>query len=164
MISDLDIWRAANLLIRKHGADAELEAARLQDLMLDRGDDEGRHCMAADQAGDRGAAGAAVWQAELTPAGAEVQMSAFPMNGRPALAAETTALHAREPTFVRVPRTVWKWPFARQRSHRFGHFYPSVPAQIARASVMVGCTFLRALPGRNLPTGRSRSAPETRSN
>jgi hypothetical protein len=26
MISDLDIWRAANLLIRKHGADAELEA------------------------------------------------------------------------------------------------------------------------------------------
>jgi hypothetical protein len=41
MVSDLDIWRAANLLIRKHGADAELEAARLQDLMLDRGDDEG---------------------------------------------------------------------------------------------------------------------------
>ncbi len=42
MISDLDIWRAANLLIRKHGADAELEAARLQELMLDRGDNEGR--------------------------------------------------------------------------------------------------------------------------
>lgn len=42
MISDLDIWRAANLPIRKHGADAELEAARLYDLMLDRGDDEGR--------------------------------------------------------------------------------------------------------------------------
>jgi hypothetical protein len=42
MISDLDIWRAANLLIRQHGANAELEAARLQDLMLDRGDDEGR--------------------------------------------------------------------------------------------------------------------------
>jgi hypothetical protein len=42
MISDLDIWRAANLLIRKHGADAELEAARRADLMLDRGDDEGR--------------------------------------------------------------------------------------------------------------------------
>ncbi len=41
MISDLDIWRAAQLLIRKHGANAELEAARLQDLMLDRGDDEG---------------------------------------------------------------------------------------------------------------------------
>jgi hypothetical protein len=39
MVSDLDIWRAANLLIRQHGADAELEAARLQDW---RGDDEGR--------------------------------------------------------------------------------------------------------------------------
>ena len=38
MVSNLDIWRAANLLIREHGADAELEAARLQDLMLDRGD------------------------------------------------------------------------------------------------------------------------------
>jgi len=42
MISELDIWRAANLLIRKHGADAELEAAKHADLMLDRGDDEGR--------------------------------------------------------------------------------------------------------------------------
>jgi hypothetical protein len=42
MISDLDIRRAANLLIRKHGPDAELEAARLADLMLGRGDDEGR--------------------------------------------------------------------------------------------------------------------------
>jgi hypothetical protein len=29
-------------MIRQHGANAELEAARLQDLMLDRGDDEGR--------------------------------------------------------------------------------------------------------------------------
>jgi hypothetical protein len=42
MVSDLDIWRAANLMIREHGADAELEAARLQDLTLDRADDEGR--------------------------------------------------------------------------------------------------------------------------
>jgi hypothetical protein len=42
VISDLDIWRAANLLIRQHGAAAELEAAHLQDLMLDRRDDEGR--------------------------------------------------------------------------------------------------------------------------
>jgi hypothetical protein len=41
MVSNLDIWRAANLLIREHGADADLEAARLQDL-IDRGDDEGR--------------------------------------------------------------------------------------------------------------------------
>jgi hypothetical protein len=42
MASDLDIWRAANLLIRKHGANAELEAAKRADLMLDRGDDDGR--------------------------------------------------------------------------------------------------------------------------
>jgi hypothetical protein len=42
VISDLDIWRAANLLIRQHSADAELEATRLQDLMLDRGDAEER--------------------------------------------------------------------------------------------------------------------------
>jgi hypothetical protein len=42
MISDLDIWRAAGLLIRKHGADAELEAAKHADLMLDRGDRDGQ--------------------------------------------------------------------------------------------------------------------------
>src|ERR1700751_4762268 len=42
MISELDIWRAANLLIRRYGADAELEAARLADMMLDRGDLEGQ--------------------------------------------------------------------------------------------------------------------------
>jgi hypothetical protein len=46
MVSDLDIWRAANLLIRKHGANAELEAAKRADLMLDRGDDEGKHLWA----------------------------------------------------------------------------------------------------------------------
>jgi len=28
MISELDIWRAANLLICRHGPDAELEAAK----------------------------------------------------------------------------------------------------------------------------------------
>jgi hypothetical protein len=42
MISDVDIHRVANLLIERHGADALLEAARLIDLMLDRGDEEGR--------------------------------------------------------------------------------------------------------------------------
>jgi hypothetical protein len=44
MLPDLDIWRAANLLIRRHGAnaDAELEAAKRADLMLDRGNDERR--------------------------------------------------------------------------------------------------------------------------
>jgi hypothetical protein len=41
MVSNLDIWRAANMLIRQHGTDAELEAARLADLMLDRGDVDG---------------------------------------------------------------------------------------------------------------------------
>jgi hypothetical protein len=34
MISELDFCRAANLPIRRHGADAGLKAARLQDLML----------------------------------------------------------------------------------------------------------------------------------
>ena len=42
MISDLDIWRAANLLIQHHGDDAELAAARRADLMLERGDLEGQ--------------------------------------------------------------------------------------------------------------------------
>jgi hypothetical protein len=41
MISDLDIWRAASLLIRKHGADAEVEAAKRADLMFDCGDRDG---------------------------------------------------------------------------------------------------------------------------
>jgi hypothetical protein len=41
-ITEIDIWRAANFLIRQHGADAELEAARLADVRLDRGDSEGR--------------------------------------------------------------------------------------------------------------------------
>jgi hypothetical protein len=42
MVSDLDIWRAANLLIQNHGDGAELEAFRLADLMLDRGDQQGQ--------------------------------------------------------------------------------------------------------------------------
>jgi hypothetical protein len=41
MISDPDIWRAANLLINKHRDLAEIEACRLADLMLDRGDRDG---------------------------------------------------------------------------------------------------------------------------
>jgi hypothetical protein len=53
MISELDIWRAANLLIRQHGADAELEAARLQDFMLDRGNIEGRHAWRRRSRGER---------------------------------------------------------------------------------------------------------------
>ena len=42
MISDLDIYRAANLLIERHGADAVIEAARMIDRMLDHGDREGQ--------------------------------------------------------------------------------------------------------------------------
>ena len=38
MVPEIAIWRAANLLIRRHGADAELEPAKRADLMLDRGD------------------------------------------------------------------------------------------------------------------------------
>ena len=42
VLSDLDIYRAANLLIQRHGRDAAVEAGRLVDLMLGRGDMEGR--------------------------------------------------------------------------------------------------------------------------
>ncbi len=38
MIPELDVWRAVNLLIREHSDDA----ANRVDLMLDRGDDDGR--------------------------------------------------------------------------------------------------------------------------
>jgi hypothetical protein len=42
MIPDRDIWRAANLLIREHGADAEIVAARRANDMADLGDHDGR--------------------------------------------------------------------------------------------------------------------------
>ena len=42
MITDRDIWRAANLLIGEHKADAEIVAARRADEMLERGDREGQ--------------------------------------------------------------------------------------------------------------------------
>ncbi len=41
MISDLDIYRGASILIREHGEDAELKAAMRADAMLARGDLEG---------------------------------------------------------------------------------------------------------------------------
>ena len=41
-ISDLDIYRAANLVIKPHGADAVIEAERMVDRMRDLGDLEGR--------------------------------------------------------------------------------------------------------------------------
>jgi len=42
VISELDIWRAANLLIRQDGENAEREAARKADSMLNRGDHDGQ--------------------------------------------------------------------------------------------------------------------------
>lgn len=41
MISQLDIYRAAHLLIDRHGANAVNEAATFIDLMLQRGDRDG---------------------------------------------------------------------------------------------------------------------------
>ena len=38
MISDLDIYRSANVLIGEHGEDAPTEAARKADAMLEKGD------------------------------------------------------------------------------------------------------------------------------
>ena len=42
MTPDIDIWRAANLLIKQHGENAEIAAARRADLMVERGDPERR--------------------------------------------------------------------------------------------------------------------------
>ena len=41
-VSDIDIWQAADLLIKQHGTDAELFAAQRADLMLERGDRDGQ--------------------------------------------------------------------------------------------------------------------------
>jgi len=38
MLSDVDIYRAAHLMMHEHGNSAELEAARCADRMLGRGD------------------------------------------------------------------------------------------------------------------------------
>ena len=42
MISNADIYRAANMLIERHGAEALTEAAKMIDKMLDGGDLDGR--------------------------------------------------------------------------------------------------------------------------
>jgi hypothetical protein len=42
VISEIDIYRAANLLIERHGADAAIETVRMIDRMLDHGDREGQ--------------------------------------------------------------------------------------------------------------------------
>ncbi len=41
MIPDLDIYRAANLLVKQYGEDAPIEAAMKADVMLDKGYLEG---------------------------------------------------------------------------------------------------------------------------
>jgi hypothetical protein len=41
MIDDPDIWRAANLLVKRHGADAAVVAARRADELLEAGDVDG---------------------------------------------------------------------------------------------------------------------------
>ncbi len=41
MISDIDIYRSANLLVKHHGQDALIEAAMRADAMLDKGDLDG---------------------------------------------------------------------------------------------------------------------------
>ena len=42
MTSDLDIYRAANEIIKQHGEDAVIEAAMRADAMLEAGDVDGR--------------------------------------------------------------------------------------------------------------------------
>ncbi|MEZ5833313.1 MAG: hypothetical protein R3D05_19230 [Dongiaceae bacterium] len=42
MISDLDIWRSANELIKQFGDTAEIEAAARADALLDKGDLDGQ--------------------------------------------------------------------------------------------------------------------------
>lgn len=41
-VSDLDIWRSANLIIQQHGDQAALYAAKRADDMLDKGDLDGK--------------------------------------------------------------------------------------------------------------------------
>lgn len=43
MISDLDVWRAADLLIKLHGDDAAIVAAKRADELLASGDIEGQN-------------------------------------------------------------------------------------------------------------------------
>lgn len=42
MISDLDVWRSANELIKQFGDTAEIEAAARADALLDKGDHDGQ--------------------------------------------------------------------------------------------------------------------------
>lgn len=42
MTDDIDIWRAAKLLVDRHGADAAIHAAIRADELLDKGDADGQ--------------------------------------------------------------------------------------------------------------------------
>jgi len=41
MIDDHDIWRGANLLINRYGADAAIQAAQCSDELFENGDSDG---------------------------------------------------------------------------------------------------------------------------
>ncbi len=41
MISDIDIWRSAQVLVKRHGKDAPIHAAMRADAMLEKGDLDG---------------------------------------------------------------------------------------------------------------------------
>jgi hypothetical protein len=57
MIPDLDIWRAALLMVKRYGDDAMLEAAARADQLQEDGDWQGRAHLASDPGRDRAAAG-----------------------------------------------------------------------------------------------------------
>ena len=60
MLSDLDFWHAAQIIVKRYGDGAAIEAAMLADEFLDQGSLDGKRLWMADHAGDRGvAAGAA---------------------------------------------------------------------------------------------------------
>lgn len=42
MTEEIDIWRAAHLLVKRHGADAEIVAAQRADELLTQGDTDGQ--------------------------------------------------------------------------------------------------------------------------
>jgi hypothetical protein len=42
VIADIDVWRAAHLLVKQNGDDAVIVAARHADTLLERGDVEGQ--------------------------------------------------------------------------------------------------------------------------
>jgi hypothetical protein len=64
-MEEIDIWRSAALLVRQHGEDADLHAARHMDAMIERGDPQGE----------------AVWRRIMRPV-TELQTTAPPRGGK----------------------------------------------------------------------------------